>query len=741
MLRALEGSPESGWALSVVWIAVLLWTSLVITWSAGGTDHLPPHWYYLPVLIAGVRFGPLGAVVAGFVSGLCAGPLTPADVKLGTAQPLSDWGVRGLFFMGIGTVFTLVTTRSRATVAEELDELRRTTELAGAIEREDFVLEYQPVVALADRGILGVEALVRWNHPDQGRISPDQFIPQAESSGQILPLGDWIIEDACSQLARWLQGPVTPDTRFRMAVNVSGVQLERGDLALTVERALRRWRIPPDRLVLELTETTVLTEKPGSRRQLQRLRDLGVHVAVDDFGTGYSSLAYLRELPVDIVKIDRAFVERLGESAHEDDRRIASGIIDLAHDLGMSVVAEGIETEVQADTLIDLGCQAGQGFLFSASLPPDEITALLTQHASNEPAFARVGPPTKRPAKGTATIVRRALRSPDTTGQHRARTTALAAMFLAGACMSMTTTALAPDRTGETLLAAAFGFTGFPTAFLLLRHGHRLPPWSIHLLLATGAVIVSMGAVLSQDPGVTVATTALYVWVVLYAAAFYDWRTATAHFGVVACCLTVVLTVTHATQPVGVMVFIMGTAAVAAGVIGWLARQLQTMASTDLLTGLPNRQAFEGLLPREVARANRDGTPLCLAVVDIDGFKEINDSHGHQVGDEILAELPVHWQRALRDGDLLARVGGDEFVVLLPDCRLEDAAAVLARMSEAGSPGCSVGVACLGEGEPGEGLLYRADQALYRAKRSGLGQVVADGPDLPNLIPVVAAAE
>jgi diguanylate cyclase (GGDEF)-like protein len=216
---------------------------------------------------------------------------------------------------------------------------------------------------------------------------------------------------------------------------------------------------------------------------------------------------------------------------------------------------------------------------------------------------------------------------------------------------------------------------------------------------------------------------------VLYAAAFYDWPVAAAHFASVATGMTLVLSMTDTRKPVGVMVMLLGSAAVGAGVVGWLARQLRAVAATDLLTGVPNRQAFEALLPREIARSARDGSPLCLAIVDVDDFKTVNDTLGHQAGDEILASLPGQWKPALREGDVLARIGGDEFVVLLPDCALANAVLVLERMRVTSRTGCSVGVAALGEGESPDRLMARADEALYEAKRAGAGRVVSDDCD------------
>jgi len=716
----------------------LLWASFLLVWAAGGTDHLPPHWFYIPVLLAGGRFGLKGVAVCGLAAGVMAGPLTPASVATGEMQPLSDWGTRTVFFVAVGVFFTHVVQRTRASADQELEDLRVSAELNGAAERGELVLEFQPIVALEDRQVIAAEALVRWEHPERGRVMPDQFIPQSESSGEIHALGAWVIDEACRRFADWRRLALDPDRSFRLSVNVSIRQLEEGDLAAVVERALRRHRLPADRLVLEITETAALTQRTGALRRLQRLRAMGVLVAVDDFGTGYSSLAYLRQLPVDIVKIDRAFVQRLGPEAHEDDRRIAAGIIDLAHDLGLTVVAEGIETEGQARMLLDLGCRRGQGYLFAPPLPADELASRLGRGApSRSRVFGETAPRPSDPREPAAhRWLRRALRTPDTTGQHQARVTALAALFLAGAGLALTTTALTPERTFDSLLVALVGASGIPMAFLLLRRGDRLPRWALHGVLACGTLTVSVGAALAGDPSLTVATTSLYLWVVLYAAAFYDWPVTASHFGVVAACLTGVLTLTDNPQPVGILVLILGSAAVGAGVVGWLARQLRAVASTDLLTGLPNRQAFEALLPREMARANRDGAPLCLAVVDVDDFKEINDTHGHQAGDDILAALPGLWQGALREADVLARVGGDEFVVLLPDCPLTDAVTVLERMGAVGRPTCSVGVAALGEGESADRLMARADRALYEAKRTGVGRVVADHAADPEPEPV-----
>jgi diguanylate cyclase (GGDEF)-like protein len=720
-------------------VLTLLWTAFLLTWAAGGEDHLPPHLFYIPVLIAGIRFGPWGAITVGVMAGLLAGPLTPADVMTDSPQAASDWAIRLCFFVGIGLFFSHVVRHTRDSVDRELEDLRLSAELAGAAGRGELLLEFQPIVSLVERDLIGAEALVRWDHPERGRIQPDAFIPQSEASGQIQALGAWVLDEACRRLAGWLDGPIGADRRFRLSVNVSPRQFDDGDLAGVVERALRQHHVPADRLVIEVTETAAVTEREATRRQLEQLRDLGVQVAVDDFGTGYSSLAHLGQLPVDVVKMDRAFVQRLGADGGDDDRRIAAGIIDLAHDLGMAVVAEGIETEGQAETLLELGCARGQGYLFARPLALEAFTERLL---SDTPVLRQ--PERQRderlPRTHRAGWIRWALHAADTAGQHQARTTALAALFLAGACMALTTNALDVHRNHDSLVAALVGATGIPTAIILLRWGPRLPRWSIHALLVAGTAVVSIGALLANDSGLTIATAGLFAWVVIYAAAFYDWPVAIGHLLCVSIGLTVVLSATETTEkPVGTIVMILGSAAVSAGVVGWLARQLRAVASTDLLTGLPNRQAFEAVLPREMARANRSGSSLCLAVVDVDGFKTINDTHGHQAGDEILAGLPRQWKPTLRDTDLLARIGGDEFVVLLPECDLIDAVVVLERMRMASHPPCSVGVAVLNPGETPDRLMGRADHALYEAKRSGAARVVPADTVLADPEPAPAA--
>ena len=242
-------------------------------------------------------------------------------------------------------------------------------ELATAIEREEFVLHYQPVVDLASGRMSGVEALVRWQHPQHGLLPPSEFISLAEDTGLIAPLGAWVITEAVRQarsLADELGHPVS------MGVNLSASQLQ-GDVVGLVTRALRQADLEPGHLVVEITETCMMSQEAAVVAKLARLRELGVRIAIDDFGTGYSSLAYLKRLPVDILKVDRSFVRNI--TGGPEESALAHAIIKLAALFGLSTVAEGIETPDQAKVLRGLGCDRGQGFHFSRPVEPQTLVA------------------------------------------------------------------------------------------------------------------------------------------------------------------------------------------------------------------------------------------------------------------------------------------------------------------------------------------------------------------------------
>ena len=230
--------------------------------------------------------------------------------------------------------------------------------LRGALQRNELHVVYQPKVDLTTREIIGAEALMRWNHPERGFIPPDVFIPIAEESRLIIPLGRWIIEESCRQINEWAK----KDIHVKVAVNIAAVQFRSPDLAGDIERALQKYDVHPSRLELEVTESGLMQEPEDVARILLQLRNIGLTVAIDDFGTGYSSLAYLKTFPVSVLKIDRSFVRDLETDLN--DKGIAEAIVSMAEVLGMHVVAEGVETAAQAEILRSMGCGLAQGYFF-----------------------------------------------------------------------------------------------------------------------------------------------------------------------------------------------------------------------------------------------------------------------------------------------------------------------------------------------------------------------------------------
>jgi diguanylate cyclase (GGDEF)-like protein/PAS domain S-box-containing protein len=255
--------------------------------------------------------------------------------------------------------------------------LRQERALRRALQREELLLHYQPVLALPDLQITGVEALVRWQDRERGLLLPGEFVPLAEETGLILELGDWVLAEACRQAAAWCH-VLGAERTLEVAVNLSTKQLGQADLAKRVAGLLERHRLLPEQvsLCLEITESLMLEDPMVTGGLLGDLARLGVRLAIDDFGTGYSSLAYLRRFPVHTLKVDRSFVSGLGVDA--DSRAVVAAIIELAHALGLEVVAEGVEEQVQFDALVDLGCDRAQGFLFARPAPPEALAELLS---------------------------------------------------------------------------------------------------------------------------------------------------------------------------------------------------------------------------------------------------------------------------------------------------------------------------------------------------------------------------
>ena len=259
----------------------------------------------------------------------------------------------------------------------ELEPALRITgeEIRAAIGQDQFVLAYQPIVGLLDNRLAGAEALIRWNHPTRGLVPPSDFIPIAEDSGVIGPLGEWVLRAACAQLAEWRRDHSAAE-RLWLSVNMAADQLEDPQTTAVVMSVLAASKIPPDRLVVEVTESA-LADSAAARATLEALHGIGVRIAIDDFGTGYSSLKYLTRLPVDILKLDRAFVAELDGTAQGS--AIAEAVVRLAQTLHLSTTAEGVETHAQAAELAALGYGTAQGYLYARPQPAEAVIAMLRE--------------------------------------------------------------------------------------------------------------------------------------------------------------------------------------------------------------------------------------------------------------------------------------------------------------------------------------------------------------------------
>jgi EAL domain-containing protein (putative c-di-GMP-specific phosphodiesterase class I) len=255
-----------------------------------------------------------------------------------------------------------------------ISRLRVENDLRRALERDELTLDYQPLVSLRDHSLVSVEALVRWDHPERGRIPPADFIPVAEENGLIESIGRWVLDRACRQAARWYrQRPDAPP--LTMSVNLSAAQVANRALPETVAAALRSSGLDPSCLALELTESVMVGDADELHDTLIALKALGVALVLDDFGTGYSSLSYLSRLPLDALKVDRSFVAGLGSEPR--DTAITEAIVAMSRALSLQVVGEGAETILQIDELSRLGCDLVQGYHFSRPVPAAEITRML----------------------------------------------------------------------------------------------------------------------------------------------------------------------------------------------------------------------------------------------------------------------------------------------------------------------------------------------------------------------------
>jgi len=267
--------------------------------------------------------------------------------------------------------------------ARAVSRLQLESDLRQAVENNEFTIHYQPIVALKTGRLAGFEALVRWNHPRLGIVSPADFVPVAEETGLIVPIGQWVLEEACKKVREWQVN--SPGHRaLSLSVNLSARQVAQPDLLERIKGALSESTLQPHHLKLEITESVVMGNAEAAAQMFKQLRSLGVQLSIDDFGTGYSSLSYLHRFPLNYLKIDRSFVMRM---TTDNDNAIVKTIATLAQNLGMEVIAEGIETEEQYQRLKELGCEYGQGFLFSRPVDADSASRLLVKDLQRDLAL------------------------------------------------------------------------------------------------------------------------------------------------------------------------------------------------------------------------------------------------------------------------------------------------------------------------------------------------------------------
>jgi diguanylate cyclase (GGDEF)-like protein len=251
-----------------------------------------------------------------------------------------------------------------------LNLLRLESELRKALEAKEFIVYYQPIVTTEDKKLVGFEALVRWNHPQKGIISPLKFIPLAEETGLIVPLEHWIFNESCRQIKQWQEQKLIPEYNFSVSVNISPSQFAEPDFIAKIDQALAKNQLESRFLKLEITEGVIIENADSATKILKQLKQRNIQVSLDDFGTGYSSLSYLHRFPLDTLKIDRSFVGRMGSKGEKLE--IISTIINLAHSLGMNVIAEGVETEAQFEQLKAEKCEMIQGYLFAKPMDPQK---------------------------------------------------------------------------------------------------------------------------------------------------------------------------------------------------------------------------------------------------------------------------------------------------------------------------------------------------------------------------------
>ena len=564
--------------------------------------------------------------------------------------------------------------------ASERAALERDLRLAVA--SNELQLYYQPQLH-RDGRLIGVEALLRWKHETRGMVSPAQFIPIAEETGLILAIGHWVLDQACQRLSVWQKADARdPRSTMALSINVSASQFRQDDFVDQVVASLGRYSVRPAGLKIELTESLLVYDMESIIQKMRRLRSIGIGLSLDDFGTGYSSLSYLTRMPLDQLKIDQAFVRDV--MADRNSAAIARSIISLGHDLGLTVVAEGVEDENQRAFLVDNFCDGFQGYLFARPMPLEELEQFADHHLVTKGATTASQAAVLAPAE------------PDHNDVLAAVAQAVPAMI---AVNGPDERYLFVNKRFEKWFGVRSSEIVGRTSLQVLGRAEyqRSAPW-IRQALA-GETVSFEKAFPNRTPPVHVAVSFIPLHTSDGASNGY---------------VTVAQDVTHHREET---------------------HRLLQLSERDPLTGLLNRRGFESYLSAEASGGR--GNQVGLLYVDLDHFKRVNDAHGHPLGDEVLRQFAARLRGAVRPDDGIARVGGDEFAVILKDVPSEalchaTAEKILSvthqpfhiagiQLSITVSIGVAFGVTA---GEDYEQLVRRADVMLYQAKAGGRGRWV-----------------
>jgi diguanylate cyclase (GGDEF)-like protein len=583
-------------------------------------------------------------------------------------------------------------------------------DLHNALSNEEFALEYQPLISLQDDSICSCEALLRWRHPLRGVVPPAEFIPVLESSGLIVPVGEWVVRQACSDAATW------PDN-VRVAVNVSVVQFNSPGFVKQITATLEKAGFPGRRLDLELTESVLLDDSKGALAELRELHGLGVKIVLDDFGTGYSSLSYLETFPFDAIKIDRCFIRRV--SAHDPSSlTIFRSLTRLGSSLGIETTAEGIETEAQLGIVRTEGCTSAQGYFLYRPMPATEVRSVLWAQTVTSSQQKEGGTFESRWDSSEAERLQ-ALEQydiMDTPPEESFDRITRIARSIMNAPVAMISFVDRDRQWFKSKLGIDMGESSRESSFCT------------HTIQSDGPLVVPdtlRDPRFRDSPLVTgPAGVRSYIGVPL--------RTLAGH-RIGALCVNDVNPRDVSQDQLGRLQDLAGL------VVDEL--ELRKLATIDGLTGTATARVFASQGKFAFNTARRHGRELSCIILDLDHFKQINDRYGHPAGDQVLEQVGRLSRSLIRSTDTLARIGGEEFGILLPETTTASAAAVAELVREEIDllvvgyshyrirPTASCGVASL---QPQDrsfaSLLARADAALYEAKGAGRNRVATEGP-------------